>query len=148
MTNDGEVIRNLIKTLEDGKAGFTRAAERLAEDGRPDMGRLFTDFADERATFAQDLRSLAAGYGDEAPDSGTMAGALHRGWMSVKDALSGSDPAAVLDAAEQGEDHAVSEYKDALSADISQGLRVLLERQYPEIRKAHDTVRSLRDGAS
>ena len=148
MTKDAEVTRNLVKTLENGKEGFTRAAEKLAESERPDMARLFTEFAEQRATFAQDLRSMAASYGDETPDSGSMAGAIHRGWMSVKDALSGSDPGAVLDAAEQGEDHAVSEYEGSLAAEISQGLRLVLERQYLEVKKAHDTVRSLRDVAS
>ena len=50
--------------------------------------------------------------------------------MSVKDALSGSDPSDVLDAAEQGEDHAVKQYEKALEPDISPALRALVARQY------------------
>ena len=68
--------------------------------------------------------------------------------MSLKDALTGSDPKGVLDAAEQGEDHAVKTYKKALDADISDGLRSVVQRQSIDVKSAHDKVRSLRDSHS
>ena len=74
-----------------------------------------------------------------------MAATLHRGWMSLKDALTGSSPSGVLDAAEQGEDHAVKEYDKALGSELSPELRAVVERQSAEVRAAHDEVRSLRD---
>ena len=74
-----------------------------------------------------------------------MAGKLHRGWMSLKDALAGSDPDGVLEAAEQGEDHAVGEYDKALKAEISQPLRVVVERQAAEVKRGHDEVKALRN---
>ncbi len=73
-----------------------------------------------------------------------MAGSLHRGWLTLKDALAGSKPDGVLDAAEQGEDHAVREYEQALDEDISPELRAVVQRQYTEIRSAHDDVKTLR----
>ncbi|MGH8925682.1 MAG: hypothetical protein ACRDWA_13755 [Acidimicrobiia bacterium] len=39
--------------------------------------------------------------------------------MAVKDAVTGSDPGAVLDVAEQGEEHAVAEYERAMEEEIS-----------------------------
>ena len=75
-----------------------------------------------------------------------MTVAVHRGWMSVKDVLAGTgDPEGVLDAAEQGEDHAKSDYAEALEADISPELRTVVERQYTAVQHAHDLVRDLRD---
>ncbi len=65
--------------------------------------------------------------------------------MSLKDALSGSDPEGVLDAAESGEDHAIKAYKKALDADISAGLRTVVQRQATEVKAAHDKVRAMRD---
>ena len=88
---------------------------------------------------------MADAYGDEIRESGSLAGTLHRGWMSLKDALAGSSPEGVLDAAEQGEDHAVKEYEKALQSDISPELRDLVARQATAVRAAHDEVRSFRD---
>lgn len=148
MSTDENVTKDLIETLEDGKDGFTRAADKLADSDRPELSTTFRDYAAQRASFAAELRSMAAGYGDRIEESGSIAAAIHRGWMSLKDALAGSSPEGVLDAAEQGEDHAVGEYHRALKADISPELRAVVQRQYTAVKAAHDHVRSLRDAAT
>jgi uncharacterized protein (TIGR02284 family) len=145
MSTDQRVTKSIIKTLEDGREGFARAAEKLAESDRPDLTTKMRAFSEQRARFSEELEQIAATYGDDIDESGSTAGALHRGWMAVKDMIAGSDPHGVLDAAEQGEDHAVSEYRDALAEDISPTLRVVLERQYVEVQQAHDVVKSLRN---
>lgn len=145
MSTDRSVTKDLIETLEDGKNGFAAAADKLADSDRPDLSATMRQFSDQRARFSAELEQLAADYGDDIDEHGSVAAAAHRGWMAVKDALSGSDPEGVLDAAEQGEDHAVSEYEDALAQDISPELRVVLERQFAEVRRAHDEVRRLRN---
>ena len=147
-STDEQVTQDLIETLEDGKTGFTKAADKLADDHRPDLARRFRDYADQRARFADELRNLAARYGDRIDEEGSLAGALHRGWMSIKDAVAGADPDGVLDVAEQGEDHAKAEYHKALESDISAHLRQVVERQQREVIAVHDAVRSLRDRAS
>lgn len=147
-STDEKVTRDLIETLEDGRAGFTKAADKLAGSDRSDLAAVFREFADQRARFADDLRRLAAQYGDPIDESGSMAGALHRGWMTIKDAVTGDDPDGVLDAAEQGEDHAKAEYADALEADISPHLREVVERQQRDVIAVHDRVRAMRDRAS
>lgn len=145
MSTDRRVTKDLIQTLEDGKDGFARAADKLAETDRPDLSTKMRAFSDQRSRFSAELEQMAANYGDDVDEDGSVAGAIHRGWMAVKDAISGSDPEGVLDAAEQGEDHAVAEYRDALAKDISPNLRVVLERQFVEIKQAHDDVKALRN---
>jgi uncharacterized protein (TIGR02284 family) len=145
MSTDARVTKDLIHTLEDGKEGFARAAERLRDSDRPDLSDHFDRFSSQRDRFAKELQTMAAGYGDQIDDSGTVVGTLHRGWMAVKDAVSGNDAVGVLDAAEQGEDHALTQYRSALDEDISIDLRTVVERQFGEVQAAHDTVRSLRD---
>lgn len=144
---DERVTTDLIETLEDGREGFSRGADKLADTNRADLAATFREFAAQRAAFAQELRDLAAEYGDRIVEDGSMLGALHRGWMAIKDAVAGDDPDGVLDAAEQGEDHAVSEYEDAMKADISAHLRQVVERQFQSVRAAHDQVRALRNAA-
>lgn len=147
-STDEKVTQDLIETLEDGKTGFTKAADKLVDSDRPDLAGRFREFADQRARLADELRRLAAQYGDHIDEDGSLAGALHRGWMAIKDAVAGDGPEGVLDAAEQGEDHAMSEYADALAADISAHLREVVERQQREVGAVHDEVRALRDRAS
>ncbi len=91
---------------------------------------------------------MAARYGDDIDESGSVAAAIHRGWMSLKDAIAGNSASGVLDAAEQGEDHAVSEYEKALQADISPELRTVVTRQFTEVKLAHDEVKALRSAVS
>ncbi len=147
MSSDESVTQDLIKTLENGHEGFQRAAERLANSNEPALSAEFTKYSAQRAQFAAELINLAANYGDHVEQRSTVPGALHRGWMAVKDMLTGSDADAVLDAAATGEDHAVEEYETALNDDISEGLRSVLTRQYAEVKLARNFVKNARDRA-
>lgn len=145
MSEDRQVTKDLIETLEDGRQGFASAAEKLADTDRADLAPKFRELGEQRAGFAAELETIAAQYGDDIDESGSAAAAVHRGWMALKDALAGSDPDGVLDAAEQGEDHAISEYEDALAKDISERLRAVIQRQFTAVQAAHDEVKRLRD---
>ncbi|MGH8958221.1 MAG: PA2169 family four-helix-bundle protein [Acidimicrobiia bacterium] len=146
MSSDKQVTKDLIETLEDGKNGFAAAAEKLVESDRSELASKFREYSSQRGQFAAELRSLAADYGDDIKESGSVGAAVHRGWMAVKDAATGSDAGAVLEVAEQGEDHAVAEYTRALdNEEISIDLRDVIQRQYASVKAAHDEVRTLRD---
>ena len=147
MSTDRKVTKDHIETLEDGRKGFADAAEKLADTNRADLAPKFRELAEQRAGFSAELETMAATYGDDIDEDGSVLAAAHRGWMSLKDALAGADPDGVLDAAEQGEDHAVSEYKKALDEDISENLRQTIQRQFTSIQSAHDEVKRLRDAA-
>ncbi|HVR32345.1 MAG TPA: PA2169 family four-helix-bundle protein [Acidimicrobiia bacterium] len=139
------VLEDLIETLEDGRKGFEQAAERIADSDEPALAIDLREYSQQRAEFSVELRNLAGRHGFEIDEEGSMAGALHRGWLSLKDALSGDDPRAVLAAAESGEDHAVSEFEDALAEDLPADVRSVIERQAREVRSVHDKVKALRD---
>ena len=109
--------------------GLPREQRSCATATRPELADTFTRFSQQRAGFYAELQGMAKDYGDDIEESGSVAATLHRGWLSLKDALAGSDPKGVLDAAEQGEDHAVKEYEKALEADISPALREVVQRQ-------------------
>lgn len=145
MSNDAAVTKDLLQTLEDGRNGYTEGAEKLQDDGEPTLATAFRELGAERAELAAELEALAATYGDDIEPKGSVAAKVHRGWMAVRDAVAGSDPDGVLDAAEQGEDHAVAEFEKALDSDISPEFRPVVERQLTVVRRAHDRVKALRD---
>lgn len=145
MSTDKTVASDLMKTLEDGKDGFAKAAA-LVEQGSPELCPTFLRLSEQRRSFYDELHKMAKDYGDPIEASGTIAAAFHRGWMTMKDAVSGSDPSGVLDAAVQGEEHAVKTYETALeSSDLSSGLRLVLVRQMDDVSKAYIEVKALRD---
>ena len=145
MSKDAAITKDLIQTLEDGKDGFAKGADKLQGDDAMQIAATFRELSAQRGELADELQQLAASNGEQIEESGTVAAAVHRGWMSLKDVVAGSDPSGVLDVAEQGEDHAVKEYEKALDSDISPALRTVAERQLVTVRSAHDQVKALRD---
>jgi uncharacterized protein (TIGR02284 family) len=140
---DEKVTTDLIETLEDGRKGFEHAAERLKDSDRHDLSTRFETFSRQRADFSAELEKLAAAYGDDIDEDASIAAAVHRGWISLKDAISGADVDGVMKAALTGEEHAVSEYGDALDQDISAGLRDVVVRQLAAIEAARDEILAL-----
>ena len=72
-----------------------------------------------------------------------MSGAVHRGWMNIKSAVAGKSDSAIIAEAERGEDVAVNAYEKALRADLPPDLQLKIQRQFTQIKAAHDRVREL-----
>lgn len=143
MSTDARVAKDLVETLKDGRDGFTAAAERLRGSDQPELAATMQRLAEQRAQFAGEIVAMGHDYGDDVDESGSAAGALHRGWLKVKDAVTGDDAGSVLGAAVTGEDHAVSEYEKALGEDLSDGFRSVLQRQHASVVAARDEVSQL-----
>ncbi|MGJ7442490.1 ferritin-like domain-containing protein [Aquipuribacter sp. MA13-6] len=144
MSDDKNAAKNLVTTLKDGQKGFGEAAEKLTDSNRPEWATTMNRFAQQRTQFAQEIVALGHAYGDDVDESSSVAGAAHRGWLALKDAVTGDEPSGVLDAALQGEDHSVAAYEDALKEDLSEGFRTVVQRQHAEVVAARDEVRALK----
>jgi len=144
MSNDDVVscLNELIETCKDGQEGFKQAAEGVE---RSDLKSLFFEFSQQRAHFAGELQSLVQSLGAEPETSGSTAGALHRGWINIKSAVTGKDEKAVLNECERGEDSAKNTYKEALEKPLPSNIADVVRNQYDSILMAHDRVKSLRD---
>jgi uncharacterized protein (TIGR02284 family) len=103
ISNDDVIstLNGLIETCKDGQDGFKEAAEGVE---RSDLKSLFYEFSQQRAHFAGELQSLVQSLGGDPEKSGSVAGAIHRGWMNIKSAVTGKDEAAILNECERGED--------------------------------------------
>lgn len=141
------VLNDLIETCKDGQEGFRTASEGIEES---DLKTLFSSYSLQRAKFAGELQAEANVLGDHTPEeTSSLAGAVHRGWMNIKSALTSKDRHSILAECERGEDVAVANYKDALSNEgISGNVREIIERQAREVQQAHDNVKSLRDATT
>jgi len=126
-----DMLNGLIEICRDGARGFQLAADRVSD---PELKRFFTDAAGQRGLFAAELLPFAQRLGGEADAGGTTRGKLHRGWMTIKNAMAKDDEHMVLDEALRGEEAAVDVYADAVTSLLPPNARPIVERQYEQIQ--------------
>ncbi|MGO4596943.1 ferritin-like domain-containing protein [Terrabacter sp. 2RAF25] len=143
MSDDAKAAKELVETLKDGERGFASAADKLRNDDRPEWATTLQRLSEQRAGFHREIVAMGHEYGDEVDKSGSATAAVHRGWIALKDALTGDDAGSVLGAAVTGEDHAVTEYEKALKQDLSAGFRDVVTRQHAAVVAARDEVKAL-----
>ncbi|WP_433835423.1 ferritin-like domain-containing protein [Flavobacterium anhuiense] len=107
-----KTLEGLISILEDGKLGYTNAAEHVEN---PAMKTDFLEYARERALFIVELQNQINKLGKSTDTSGGgPLGALHRTWIDIKSAFTGGDTEAIINACITGEEAAIEKYKMAL----------------------------------
>ena len=144
MNNDDviDTVDDLIETTKDGEYGFAACAEHAKS---ADLKATFSRRADECRQGAAELQRLVVELGGKADTGGSVAGAMHRGWVAVRGTLTTYDDKAMLEECERGEDRAKVAYRDALDEDLPSNVRALVERQYQGVQRNHDEIKRLRD---
>lgn len=106
------ILEGLISILEDGKLGYTNAAEHVES---PAIKTDFLDYARERALFIVEIQDEINRLGKSTDTSGGgPLGALHRTWIDIKSSFTGGDTEAIINACITGEEAAIEKYKMAL----------------------------------
>ncbi|HVE51387.1 MAG TPA: PA2169 family four-helix-bundle protein [Casimicrobiaceae bacterium] len=141
-TNIESLLNELIETSMDGENGFRKAANDARD---AELKSLFTTCAARCAEGARELQQVVKVGGGDPEKTGSVAAALHRGWISVKEAMTDRDDKAILEECERGEDYAKVQYKKALQQDLPENIRAVVQRQYDGVIANHDKVRALRD---
>jgi len=144
MSNDDvvDVLEDLIENARDGEYGFRACAEEV---DAPDLKRVFSERATQCGSAAAELGQLAVRFGGKPDQGGTVAGAMHRGWVHVKGAVGANSALSMLEECERGEDAAVARYRKALKADLPADVRTLVQRQAEGAQRNHDQIKQLRD---
>ncbi len=143
--NDNEVVSTLdglIETCRDGEIGYKDAANGVQST---ELKAIFTRFSAQRTQDISDLQAEVTRHGGDPQKGGSLAGALHRGWLNLKAAVTNQDDKAILDECERGEDVAVKAYKDALAKALPTHIQTLVDRQFAGVKQAHDQIKALRD---
>lgn len=141
-------IKGLVEICHTGHEGYTTAADSIES---PEYAALFRSFASQRHSFEDELKQIVQRLGGqpEAESAGGLltdaAGALHRGWINIKGAVSGGKDHAILDECERGEDAAVAAYKKALEIQLPPDIAQTVRQQYESVLEAHNRVRGLRN---
>jgi uncharacterized protein (TIGR02284 family) len=139
------LLDNLIETCKDGQNGYRAAAAKAQSK---ELKRFFRYNASQRARFAAELQEEVHRHGVMPPRGGTVAGALHRGWFTVKSALLGVADADLLAECERGEEAALTTYEAAAHEVLPPAVQTLIANQYKAIKRTRDRVRARQSAAA
>ena len=137
-------VETLIETCRDGQTGFEHAAGGIED---PVLKAELLQYSGQRAEFASELAEALGMPIEKSEKSGSVTAALHRGWINIKSAVTGSDKHAILAECERGEDYAVAAYRKATSATLPTTLANAVATQQQAITRVHDRMKALRDAS-
>ena len=137
-----DTLGNLLEICRDGEYGFTECAEHVQS---AEVKSVFIQRAGDCRTAAAELQQLIVQLGGEPDDGGSMSGAMHRGWVSVKGTLSGYSDISMLEECERAEDVALAQYRKALKQNMPADVQAVIERQARGTQTNHDQIRDMRD---
>jgi uncharacterized protein (TIGR02284 family) len=138
-------LNGLIETCKDGQDGFKEASAGVENS---ELKTFFNERSLERSKYAGDLQALVQTLGGDPEKSGSIAGAIHRGWINIKTAVTGKDEASILNECERGEDSAKASYQKALDETLPDYVRETLQNQFQGVQASHDQVKVMRDAAN
>lgn len=138
-------LNNLIETCKDGENGFRTAADGVKNS---ELKTLFNTYSQQRAQFAAELQAEVRNLGGDPENTGSVAATLHRGWINIKSTVTGEDEGAVISECERGEDSAVRNYKDALNETLPANLQSIIQKQFTQVKEAHDRIRAMEKATS
>lgn len=140
-----EILNDLVKINNDRIEGFEKATKDLGE-GHEDLKQLFTQFIGESHQNKLELGTEIQALGKDIENTTSGSGSLHRTWLQIKAAFTGSDTHSVLEECEFGEDAIKKAYRDALEEeDVPAYIKDILLKQQQVLAAAHDQIKQLRD---
>jgi uncharacterized protein (TIGR02284 family) len=143
---DVKVLNGLITTTVDSVDGYREAA-RDASNER--FRSIFFERADEREDVVLELQTRVRELGGDPESGGTTLAGVHRAFMGLKDAVTGSDDDSIIAEVERGEDHIKHKYEDALNdGDLSQDTVAVIRECFSSVREGHDQMSNLKHGLS
>ncbi len=134
------ILNELIETCENGIEGFKSASEAVEN---PSAKALFVSRIPNIQRGESELKAEVRRLGGDPEKRGSIAGALHRGWIDLKSAVTGKNQEAIVMECERGEEHAAHSYEDALQKDLPLDTRAIVERQYRGVVENLERVRAL-----
>ena len=135
------VLNELIETCKDGENGYRHAADKVKDSSLKSM---FMKYSGQRGTYAQELEKLVGGMGEEPTKSEHVTAKLHRGWISVKEAVTGDSDKQIVNEVEAGEDSAMKAYKEATSKSLPPEVAQVVQKQFAGVQEAHNIMRDMK----
>ena len=143
---DTAALNTLISTLIDSVNGYQKAA---ADTDNTRYAEMFNARAQERQAVITKLQAIVARLGGNPEDDGTTAGAIHRGWINLKEAVLGRDDEAIVNSVESGEDYLKEKFETVLNhKDLPPEARAAVDEAWQSVKAGHDQMSNLKHSIS
>ena len=141
-TNSKKGLKDIAELLIDSQKGYKEAAERVEA---PHLKQLLVRLSNDRSPLVNEVNSQLRMLGeDDVPSEGTLKGSLHRAWIDLRDSLSASDNANVLDECERGEKYLLERYDELLNDnELAPGVRSILNEQRMKVQTNISEIQAL-----
>jgi uncharacterized protein (TIGR02284 family) len=130
------VLREAIEVLRDRQEDLRQASKLVST--APLKNELMA-YSGQRALFVRELQGIERACGlNKVDETGTVAGALHRAWVSLKTTITNRSNKSILTGMAEGERAAADFYADILATHGSLPSQVsqCLSRQCAELQKS------------
>jgi uncharacterized protein (TIGR02284 family) len=142
--HDIAVLNSLIETTIDSVDGYRRSS---AEATNSRFASTFRDWAAEREQVVSRLRDRVRELGGTPEHDGSLLAAAHRQFLSLRDAVTGSDDNAVIAEVDRGESYLNGKWEAALSDDgLSAETKGLVRELYDSVRSGHEQWEAVHRG--
>jgi uncharacterized protein (TIGR02284 family) len=137
------ILNRLISILEDGRVGYTNAAENC-EDSI--LKTEFLGIARDRSLMVIQLQDEINKLGKSTDATDGPLGAIHRAWIDFKSLVTGHDKNAIIEACLTGEEAALNTFKEAVKSDsLTPHLFAVISSQLMMIEKAMAKIKAYKD---
>lgn len=141
-SHDITVLNTLIATTLDSVKGYRDSAEASENSTH---AQFFREMSEERSRVVADLQAQVRSLGGDPELESSTAGAVHRGWVDLKSAITGRDEQAIVNEVERGEDYIKGKFETAMQDDdLSPAARGAIEKCFESIRKGHDRASQMK----
>lgn len=133
MSHDDTIafLHHLASVNKDTEAALHAAAGQVQNT---ELESLFTNYAKQHAKFLAELQTEIGRLGGKPSDSGTVGGAIERGWQDLKATVTGHSAASLLSSCENQELHAEVAYDEVVRANPTGQTHTLIEKHFQQIK--------------
>lgn len=131
------VLDHLLVLCTDGVAGYRKASKLVASER---LQQLLEDSAIVREEVANVIGYTLAELGHPRAEHGSLAGALHRGWLEAISLVEPGDTAALLRACARGEHETLAGFSAALGRSLPDRVRTAVQSQLGRVLAASSTL--------
>ncbi|WP_312820328.1 ferritin-like domain-containing protein [Kaistella carnis] len=136
-------LNDLLQITNDRIEGFNKVEDKVWEK-YPNLKSDYTHMVDQSQNMKLELKRLISERSGDADDSTTVAGALHRTWIDVKNAFSGDNAESTLENVTFGESAAIEAYEKALdSGDLCPESSRVVQDQLHSLKSSYEKFRNL-----
>lgn len=140
-THDKTILETLVATTCDSVEGYRDSAERIDD---PILTEKFQQCAQKRNQVLGALQDRLVEVGGEKREEGTILGSIHRGFLGLKDAVTGSNPESIVNEVKNGETYLQEKFDAALKDDdLTMETRAVITRAASDIAASRSEVSAI-----